>query len=157
MTTLIFVKGLEIKLPKSVETKSLMMKGEKKREMWWIHILPSTKKKLTTSMLGKRKPAIMSTYICLTFIQKRRNKIKWLNLTRILSFPWKMEPTISINLLRWSEHSKSHTEPVTLSPLFFHSSKHLSISSWLRAHIWTVAPNSANSSTMACLIQKRKI
>jgi len=67
-----------------------------------------------------------------------------------------MEPTVSINLLRWSEHSKSHTEAVTLSPLLFHCSKHLSISYWLRAHVWTAAPNSANSSTMACLIQNKE-
>ena len=83
----------------------------------------------------------MSTlYLSLTFhSQQEKNKIMWFNLTRILSFPWKMEATISINLLRWWEHCRSHTEPVTLSPLLFHSCKHLSISSWFREQIWTAA------------------
>ena len=46
----------------------------------------------------------------------------------------------------------SHTEPVTLRPLSFHSSKRSLSSVWFREHVWIISPNPVNSSTMACLI-----
>lgn len=72
-------------------------------------------------------------------------------LTKMLSFPWKVEATILIRFSLCSWYCTSQTDPVTLNPLLFHSFKHVSISAWLRAHICTAAPNSASSSTMACL------
>lgn len=63
-----------------------------------------------------------------------------------------MEVTVSISFSRCSRDDRSHTDPVTLNPLFFHSCKRASSSIWLREHVWTIAPNLANSSTVACLI-----
>ena len=67
-----------------------------------------------------------------------------------------MEETVSMSVWRWWRCKTSQTEPVTLKPFFFHSSKHLLISSSFREHTWMLAPNSANSSTIACLIKNKQ-
>lgn len=45
----------------------------------------------------------------------------------------------------------SQTEPLTLKPLLFHSRTLSSSCAWLRAHVCTVAPSPASSSTVANL------
>ena len=72
-------------------------------------------------------------------------------LTSMLSFPLNMEETFSISFSRSDREDTSQTEPMILSFDFSHSCRHLLSSSSLREHVYTVAPNLANSSTMAYL------
>ena len=75
-------------------------------------------------------------------------------LTRMLSLPSNSEDTVSINFSRSALIFRSHTEPLTLSPLLFHSWI-LSLSSVsFREHVCTIAPNAVSSSTIAYLINQ---
>lgn len=73
--------------------------------------------------------------------------------TRMLSLPWKTEPTSSISFSLWTREDASQTEPVTTKPLSSHSFKHLLSSSSFLEHVCTLAPNPASSSTVAFLVK----
>lgn len=81
---------------------------------------------------------------------KIHNFFFWL-ITRMLRLPLNRDATVSISFFLCSLFCTSHTDPLTFKPIPSHSFKHLSKSSWLRQQVWTVAPNSASSSTVARL------
>lgn len=72
-------------------------------------------------------------------------------LTRMFSLPSKVEETFFISSSLPALDDKSHVEPLTLKPFASHSCSLSSRSLWLLEHVYTVAPNPANSSTMAYL------
>lgn len=72
-------------------------------------------------------------------------------LTRMLSFPSNSKETFSMSCTLCSLDDTSHTQPFTWRPLSVHFFKHsLRIDSFLE-HVYTFAPSSQNSSTIACL------
>ena len=102
----------------------------------------------------------MSSYFIFKFVVKSQKCISkfqtetkdLLKLTRMWSLPWKKrEDTVSMSWVRWGRDNKSQTDPLTLKPLLFRSSNLWSSSFWFQEQVWTMAPNAANSSTIACL------
>ena len=69
----------------------------------------------------------------------------------MLSFPLKMDLTLSTSFSLSVGDETSQTEPVTLRCMAPHRCRHFSSSASFRAQVCTAAPNLANSSTMACL------
>lgn len=94
-------------------------------------------------------------YIINVFFFKIKNKRFNESFTRMLSLPSKREETVSMSWVRWGRDDTSQTDPLTLKPLLFHTCNISSSSFWFREHVWTVAPNAANSSTIACLTHNR--
>ena len=62
----------------------------------------------------------------------------------------KVALAVSTSRSRSAHTATSQTEMVTLDPFSAPHRWHASRSAALREHVWTRAPNAANSSTMAC-------
>lgn len=71
----------------------------------------------------------------------------------MLSLPLKAEATCWMRFSLWGGEDASQTNPETENPFSFHSFKHAFSSSSFLEQVYTVAPNSASSSTTACLNQ----
>ena len=69
----------------------------------------------------------------------------------MLSVPLKAEATCLMRLSLWAGEDASQTEPETENPFSFHSFKRAFSSSSFLEQVYTLAPNSASSSTTACL------
>ena len=72
----------------------------------------------------------------------------------MLSMPLKAEATSLMRFSLWAGKDASQTDPETENPFSFHSFKHAFSSSSFLEQVYTVAPNSASSSTTARLNQK---
>lgn len=97
-------------------------------------------------------PALLTYTTSTTSSQAAQSRVEiFLLLTRILSFPPKVDLTSSISFSRSAREETSQMEPVTLKFFAPHSFKHLWSSASFREQVWMAAPNLASSSTMACL------